>query len=639
MMQSPPSSFPSRTRRIAAIAGIVLLSSSVSSVFAQKTSYSDVPTGAYYENAASALLSIGALDANEPRLRPSDLATRAELVKLLVNLRDEPLRYPTVSSFNDVSRTAWYFPYFEAAAHVGWVRGDRDCYQKTRPCTARPPANINRAEAAALLVRAFALEHTGAAPQFADVAQDQWYYMPIQTAADHCVLQGDSDTGLVRPAANMNRAEMVVMFHRAYLNQQYGTDCGMRQPRISTVEALSATSVRITFTDDLSIARAQDESRYSVVRLTNGSSIAVDSAFVINDRTVDLDLGASLMANITYTLTTRNLLSDNGVLFTDSARFTFSGEDAHMTDAIALSSTRVRMTFNADLDRARAEDESRYSVVRVGGGGTIGIRSATLMNSRTVELELATTLDANVSYRVSGLNLMTRSGVSFSDSASFLFPSAAAGHLLSATVNSATKLTLTFDTDLDIQRAEQTGRYIVTDGIQTLSLRTANLLDDRRTVELTLADTLHPQRAYTVHAQELLTSRGIYFSDSDTFVFDGGGTMSFSAMLTGIQEVPPVITTATGSGTFTLRANGLQYDVTVQNLSGSITAAHFHEGDSGISGPVVSPVITFVGNRATGTWTDIPDAQRNALLDRRIYVNVHTARYANGEIRGQVLIK
>lgn len=35
--------------------------------------------------------------------------------------------------------------------------------------------------------------------------------------------------------------------------------------------------------------------------------------------------------------------------------------------------------------------------------------------------------------------------------------------------------------------------------------------------------------------------------------------------------------------------------------------------------------ITFVGQRSTGTWTCITDMQRNALLDRRIYVNVHTA--------------
>src|SRR5256885_2106313 len=138
-----------RSRVISAIAGLSLLIGSLPvSVSAQKTPYSDVPVGAYYEDAAAALISAGALDRSESRLRPSDLATRAELVKLLVNLKNEPLLHPSVSSFNDVSRNAWYFPYFEAAAHAGWVHGDRDCYQTSRPCTARPPDPVNRAEAA-----------------------------------------------------------------------------------------------------------------------------------------------------------------------------------------------------------------------------------------------------------------------------------------------------------------------------------------------------------------------------------------------------------------------------------------------------------------------------------------------------------
>ena len=54
-----------------------------SSVFAQSTHYTDVPAGAYYEDAAAALLLSGALDASENRLRPGDPATRAEVAKLL----------------------------------------------------------------------------------------------------------------------------------------------------------------------------------------------------------------------------------------------------------------------------------------------------------------------------------------------------------------------------------------------------------------------------------------------------------------------------------------------------------------------------------------------------------------------------
>lgn len=630
------SSHSQRVRWGPAIAGAcVVLAQAVTPALAQQTHYTDVSAGAYYENAAAALLDLGALDARESRLRPGDLATRAELVKLLVNLKNEPLLYPSRSSFSDVALSAWYSPYFEAAAHVGWVRGDGNCYQTFRPCTARPPAPVNRAEAAALLVRAFNLERTGLAPQFPDNPQDQWYYSIIQTAADHCVLQGDGGTGRVRPAASMNRAEMIVMFHRASMNMEYGVDCGVPRPTagISSVLTLSPTRLRVTFTDAVNAARVEDESRYTV---RGAANIGVRSATRVSSSVVDLDLTTALRANASYTLSVENMATAAGVIFSDIAAFSFVGEAGDITNVTAVSSTRVRLSFSTDVTASYAEDESRYTVARSDGGGTLGIRTATRLDSRTVELALSSDLSANVSYRVHVANLQTTAGVFFSDSASFVFPAPTTGHIIDVAATSATRIRLIFDVDLDGSRAEQAGRFVVTDGNRTLSLRSANLLDDRRTVELTLADTLTNQRAYTVYAQELQTSAGVFFTDSATLLYDAGVGVNFAAMLTGIQEIPPRITTATGTGTFVLTSAGLQYDVTVQNLSGSITSAHFHEGESGVAGGIVMP-ITFVGGRATGTWTGMTDAHRNALLDRRIYVNVHTAQYPEGEIRGQVL--
>jgi hypothetical protein len=92
---------------------------------------------------------------------------------------------------------------------------------------------------------------------------------------------------------------------------------------------------------------------------------------------------------------------------------------------------------------------------------------------------------------------------------------------------------------------------------------------------------------------------------------------------------------ASGTGTFILSASGLQYDITVQGVSGAIIASHFHSGIVGISGPVVF-TITFSGNRATGTWTAITNDQRNELLNHGTYVNVHTSIHPDGEIRGQL---
>lgn len=113
----------------------------------------------------------------------------------------------------------------------------------------------------------------------------------------------------------------------------------------------------------------------------------------------------------------------------------------------------------------------------------------------------------------------------------------------------------------------------------------------------------------------------------------------FSATLTGGQEVPSVSTTANGVGSFTWNAsdNSLSYDITIADLSSALTSAHFHLGAPGVSGGVLTP-ITFNNNRAIGKWTGITSEHKDALLAGRIYVNVHTNNFPNGEIRGQVVL-
>lgn len=120
---------------------------------------------------------------------------------------------------------------------------------------------------------------------------------------------------------------------------------------------------------------------------------------------------------------------------------------------------------------------------------------------------------------------------------------------------------------------------------------------------------------------------------------------SFTAKLDGSQEVPAVTTTATGTGSFVLSANGTQltYNITVNGLSGAITGSHFHNAAAGTGGGVVK-AFTFNGNTASGVWTSadanqpLTDLLLSELLKGKLYVNVHTSANAGGEIRGQVLL-
>lgn len=606
-----------------------------------QTHYTDVPAGAWYEPAASALLDLGALDPSETTLRPNALATRAELVKLLVRSHGTPLVNPTQQTFTDVPTWAWYYPYFETAARQGWVKGDNNCaVTGTRPCTARPGDNVNRAEAAALLVRAYALSPTGDAPMFTDVWTGAWFTPPIQTAADHCILQGDAGTTRVRPAAFMNRAEMIAMAYRATRNQEYGVDCGTVTPvpNLSSVEMIGSTVLRLKFNTDLQRTRSEDESRYTITRVDSNATVNVTNASFIDNRTVDLTYDGTLARDMNYRVNVTQLLTTAGQTFSDSLTFrTNQTGTPELTDARMIGSNRVRLSFSDDLIESRAEDTARYTVTRTSNGSRVTINRATLLSARTVELELSQNLIADTDYTVNVLQLQTTGGDTFSDSMNFRSQaSSTSAQIESVSVLSPTRLTVTFNQDLDEQRSEERFRYAV-EGEQGAIDVTQAIQTMGDTVELRLASSLQNQNVYTVSASGLITADNEVFSDTYDFTYNSGSVM-LRAVLRGANEVPAVATAATGTGTFTLTTQGLTYDITYANLTGAYTAAHFHIAPAGVNGSVVEP-ITFVNGRAQGTWTNLTAQERNALLNDEVYVNVHSDAYPNGEIRGQLIVQ
>jgi hypothetical protein len=110
-----------------------------------------------------------------------------------------------------------------------------------------------------------------------------------------------------------------------------------------------------------------------------------------------------------------------------------------------------------------------------------------------------------------------------------------------------------------------------------------------------------------------------------------------SISLTGDAEVPPVTTSAKGTGQITVLP-----DRTVSgsiNVSGLVpTMAHIHEGAVGKNGP---PIITLnqTGDDsfAVPAGARLTDAQYTSFTTGELYVNVHSAHYPNGEIRAQLL--
>lgn len=610
------------------------------SAFAQRTHYTDVPPGAYYEAAAEALLESNALDASETRLRPGDAATRAEVMKLLVNVYGATLISPSVASFSDVSASAWYYPYMETAAREGWLKGDGNCYgSSSRTCTARPGATVNRAEMAIILKRAFRLPRLSLAPLFTDNRDSSmWYFDAVQTAADHCVLQGDDRTGLVRPAATMNRAEMIVMFHRAEQYLRYGQDCAEPVGNVTSVSVAGADMIRVMFNTDIDPDMIGQTVRYRVEDSSN-ATIAVASSAVVDARTVNLRLGSSLKAEQSYRLVVSNMRTENGAVFNDTFNFEVDVTVAPRIDSITQQSSRViRLRFTGDVDANTSVNASKYLVQGISAGGDIGVTSATRVDARTVDLTLASDLGSSLNYQVYVVNMLSATNQTFSDNRSFTSLSEAY-RITNVSVESATKVRVTFSTALNEPRAEQTVRYTLTDGDDdTIFITSANLMPNGITVELTLAEALMPQTSYRLFASDLQTTTAASFSDDVTFVYGTGGSVNLRSMLRGSHEVPIVPTAATGTGVFVLTSTGLEYDIQFQNLGSSFTAAHFHRGAAGVNGPVMRE-ITFSGTSAVGTWTNLTNEERNAILNGEVYVNIHSANYPNGEIRGQLVVQ
>ncbi|HEX4844797.1 MAG TPA: CHRD domain-containing protein [Geothrix sp.] len=112
------------------------------------------------------------------------------------------------------------------------------------------------------------------------------------------------------------------------------------------------------------------------------------------------------------------------------------------------------------------------------------------------------------------------------------------------------------------------------------------------------------------------------------------------AALSGADEVPANASTATGAATFSVNpaTKVLTGTVTTSGISG--VGAHIHEGAKGVAGPIVIPLSGGSG----GVWTVpagtvLTDAQYTALQANTYYVNVHSAAYTGGEIRGQIELR
>ena len=113
-------------------------------------------------------------------------------------------------------------------------------------------------------------------------------------------------------------------------------------------------------------------------------------------------------------------------------------------------------------------------------------------------------------------------------------------------------------------------------------------------------------------------------------------TVTYTATLKGTSEVPSNASAATGMANFT-------YNKTTYALSGTVTfsgitptGAHIHKGAVGVAGGVIFPLTPLV-SPINFTSVVLDATQRADLLANLYYVNIHSAAFPGGEIRGQLM--
>ncbi|MDZ4758926.1 MAG: CHRD domain-containing protein [Bacteroidota bacterium] len=112
---------------------------------------------------------------------------------------------------------------------------------------------------------------------------------------------------------------------------------------------------------------------------------------------------------------------------------------------------------------------------------------------------------------------------------------------------------------------------------------------------------------------------------------------SFVAQLDNVQAA--TTSKAYGLGVFNLSADRkrMWYQIVVQDLTDTITGIHLHNGAMGQSGGVAVDLGNDVKGKVIGGWIAVDSTLLKNLMKGDIYVNVHNASNAGGEIRGQLM--
>lgn len=142
----------------------------------------------------------------------------------------------------------------------------------------------------------------------------------------------------------------------------------------------------------------------------------------------------------------------------------------------------------------------------------------------------------------------------------------------------------------------------------------------------------------------LMTAAASLLIANGTVMAQGGigpGDRRVTATMNGAKEVPPNPGTGTGSleGVVNMASRELRWNVKCTGLTGPVTAMHFHGPATDAQNAAVVANVPGGCDAAGTTGRVVIDQNGLAdLLAGKWYLNIHTQRYPDGEIRGRVSV-
>lgn len=172
------------------------------------TSFTDVPTGAYYEEAVGWAVEKGITKGtSDSTFTPDGVCTRAQAVTFLWRAAGSPAAKAGSLPFADVKAGSYYDDAVRWAVENGVTVG-------TSATTFSPNATCSRAQIVTFLWRAQKSPAAGSANPFDDVAGSAYYADAVQWAVQKNITKGTGATAF-SPDANCIRAQIVTFLYRS----------------------------------------------------------------------------------------------------------------------------------------------------------------------------------------------------------------------------------------------------------------------------------------------------------------------------------------------------------------------------------------------------------------------------------------